>query len=62
LIPRAPSVEAARRLLDRLLGQVEPRERDQPAAGALGVASVRSFAARKAGCRSGSSMQNMKRA
>ena len=51
-------VEAARRLLDRPLGEVEPHERHQrpPLAGAH--ASVRSLAARKAGCRSGSSRQN----
>ena len=35
MIPRAPGVEAAARLLDRRLVQVEPHERDQAALAAL---------------------------
>ena len=50
LMPRAPASRHARRLLDRLLGQVEADERDQAAARARANASVRSLAARKAGC------------
>ena len=36
MIPRAPRSRHATRLLDRLLGQVEPDEGDQPPARALG--------------------------
>src|SRR5205814_6695803 len=37
LDPAGAAFEAARPLLDRLLREVEPYERDQPAVGALGV-------------------------
>ena len=61
LDPARAGVEAAGRLLDRVLAQVEPDEGDEPAVRALCVrerAVVRR--AGSAGCRSGSSMQNMK--
>ena len=60
LDPVRAGVEAAARLLDRLLVQIEADERDQPAVERSANASVRSFAALNDGCRSGSSRQNMK--
>ena len=58
LDPACAEVEDARRLLERPLGEVEPHERDETAAGALRVRQVRSFGTQNAGSRSCSSMQN----
>ena len=53
-------VEAAARLLDRRLVQVEPHERDQPAARCARRRRASGRSRRvNAGCRSGSSRQNM---
>ena len=60
LDPARSAVEGARRLFDRLFAQVEPHERDQPAAGALRERERPVVRGAEAGCRSGSSMQNMK--
>ena len=60
LDPAGAEVEAAIRLADRILAQVEPDERDEPSFERFAYSSVRSFGARKPGWRSGSSMQNMK--
>ena len=59
LDPAGAGVEAAPRLLDRRLVEVEADERDEPSLDRSANASVRSFAALNAGCRSGSSRQNM---
>ena len=60
LIPRAPRSRQRIRLLDRVLGQVEADERDQPSVRALGERERAVVRRPEAGSRSGSSMQNMK--
>ena len=59
LDPAGAEVEAAVRLLDRPLVEREPHERDQPALGARGELERPVVARPEAGCRSGSSRQNM---